>query len=72
MHHNHDAVIDRTDLAAPVSRDIDYPSRVAEEILLGLFMGGTHEDATVADPMPLAGLGGWREYDAVVTLYRVV
>ncbi len=32
-------------------------------------MGGTHDDATVADPMPLSGLGGRRVFDAVVTLY---
>lgn len=57
------------DLEAPVSWDIDYPDRGADEILPGLFMGGTHDDATVADPMPLAGLGRRREFDAVVTLY---
>ena len=69
MHNNEDATTDRTDLEAPVSWEIDYPSWAADEILPGLFMGGTHDDATVADPMPLGGLGGWREFDAVVTLY---
>lgn len=57
------------DLEAPVAWDIEYPSWRADEILSGLYMGGTHDDATVADPMPLFGLGGPREVDAVVTLY---
>jgi hypothetical protein len=69
MHASTDAEPDRTDLEAPVSWEIDYPSWVADEILPGLFMGGTHDDTTVADPMQLVGLGGPREYDAVVTLY---
>ena len=69
MHHTNDDANDRTDLEAPVSWEIEYPSWAANEILPGLFMGGTHDDATVADPMELAGLGRWREYDAVVTLY---
>ena len=69
MQNNDNNTTDLTDLEAPVSWEIEYPSWVADEILPGLFMGGTHDDATVADPMELAGLGGWREYDAVVTLY---
>jgi hypothetical protein len=64
-----DVALDIADLEAPVSWDIEYPSWRADEILPGLFMGGTHDDATVADPMPLRGLGGQRAYDAVVTLY---
>lgn len=69
MHDLADAEPDRTDLEAPVSWEIAYPSWVADEVLPGLFMGGTHDDTTVADPMQLVGLGGPREYDAVVTLY---
>jgi len=57
------------DLEAPVAAHIRYPSWRADEILDGLFMGGTHDDATVADPKPLYGLGGGKEFDAVVTLY---
>jgi hypothetical protein len=69
MHHNDDARVDRVSLEAPVSWNIDYPSWAADEILPRLFMGGTHDDATVAEPAELAGLGSEREYDAVVTLY---
>jgi hypothetical protein len=57
------------DLEAPYYGGIDYPSWRADEILPGLFMGGTHDEATVADAMPLRGLGQDRAYDAVVTLY---
>jgi hypothetical protein len=64
-----DVALDIADLEAPVSWHIEYPSWRADEILPGLFMGGTHDDRTVADPMPLGNLGGRREYDAVVTLY---
>ena len=64
-----DIALDIADLEAPVAWDIDYPSWQADEILPGLYMGGTHDDRTVADPMPLGNLGGRREYDAVVTLY---
>ena len=64
-----DIALDIADLEAPVAWDIDYPSWRADEILPGLYMGGTHDDRTVADPMPLRGLGARREYDAVVTLY---
>ena len=60
---------DSTDLEAPVAWGIDYPSWTPDEILPGLFMGGTHDDRTVADPMPLHGLGRGTEFDAVVTLY---
>ncbi len=64
-----DVALTIADLEAPVAWDIEYPSWRADEILPGLFMGGTHDDRTVADPMPLGNLGGRREYDAVVTLY---
>ena len=56
MHHNDDARVDRVSLEAPVSWNIDYPSWAADEILPRLFMGGTHDDATVAEPAELAGL----------------
>ena len=46
---------DSTDLEAPVAWGIDYPSWTPDEILPGLFMGGTHDDRTVADPMPCTG-----------------
>ncbi len=69
LHNSEGAATDLTDLEAPVSWEIDYPTWTADEILPRLFMGGTHDDATVADPMELGGLGRWREFDAVVTLY---
>jgi hypothetical protein len=57
-------------LEAPVAWDIPYPSWRADEILPGLYMGGTRDDATIADPAPLHGLGRRRPaYDAVATLY---
>ncbi len=72
-HENHLSAIrpkaDSTDLEAPVAWGIEYPSWTPDEILPGLFMGGTHDDRTVADPMPLRGLGRGTEFDAVVTLY---
>jgi hypothetical protein len=57
-------------LEAPVAWDIPYPSWRADEILPGLYMGGTRDDATIADPAPLHGLHRRRPaYDAVATLY---
>lgn len=49
--------------------DGDYPSWQADEILPGLFMGGTCDDATIDYPARLNGFGVARDYDAVVTLY---
>ena len=46
-----------------------YPSWQADEILPGLFMGGTCDDATIDYPARLNGFGAARDYDAVVTLY---
>jgi hypothetical protein len=56
-------------LEAPRIRGITYPSWRPDEILPRLFMGGTRDEGTVADPMPLQGLGGRRRYDAVATLF---
>ncbi len=57
-------------LAAPVwASASDLPSHHATEILPGLFMGGTADDDTVADPAPLRYGVSVRPYDAVVTLY---
>ena len=58
-----------TDLEAPVAWGIAYPSWTPDEILPGLFMGGTHDHLTAADPMPLRGLSQDSPFDAVVTLY---
>jgi hypothetical protein len=68
-HGNQDAAELIQDLEAPYYGGIDYPSWRADEILPGLFMGGTHDDATVADAMTLRSLGQNSAYDAVVTLY---
>lgn len=56
-------------LEAPSSWEIPYPSWRADEILPGLYMGGTEDNDTVADPKPLSELGDDRDFDAVVTLY---
>ena len=46
-----------------------YPTEPFAEILPGLYMGGTADDATVDVSMPLQGLGDPNLFDAVVTLY---
>ena len=49
--------------------DDQYPTELFAEILPGLFMGGTADDATVNYSMPLPGLDDSCQFDAVVTLY---
>ena len=49
--------------------DNQYPTEPFAEILPGLYMGGTADDATVDVSMPLQGLGDPNLFDAVVTLY---
>ena len=49
--------------------DNQYPTEPFAEILPGLYMGGTADDATVNVSMPLQGLGDPNLFDAVVTLY---
>jgi hypothetical protein len=49
--------------------DDQYPTELFAEILPGLFMGGTDDDATVNYPMPLPDLDDLCQFDAVVTLY---
>ena len=49
--------------------DNQYPTEPFAEILPGLYMGGTEDDATVDVSMPLQGLGDPNFFDAVVTLY---
>ena len=49
--------------------DNQYPTEPFAEILPGLYMGGTADDATVNVSMPLQGLGDSNLFDAVVTLY---
>ena len=49
--------------------DNQYPTEPFAEILPGLYMGGTADDATVDVSMPLQVLGDPNLFDAVVTLY---
>jgi len=49
--------------------DAQTPEFLYNEILPGLFMGGTADDGTVNYPAPLAELDDESPFDAVVTLY---
>ena len=58
------------DLYAPrwISED-QTPKNLFNEILPGLFMGGTADDGTIDFPTELQGLNDENPFDAVVTLY---
>lgn len=46
-----------------------WPAYAPDEILPGLFQGGTEDDHTVGDPRPVDHYRGERRFDLVVTLY---
>jgi hypothetical protein len=45
------------------------PTELYSEILPNLFMGGTHDDATIDHPQTLNHFNGNKEFDCMVTLY---
>jgi protein-tyrosine phosphatase len=47
----------------------EWPAYAPDEILPGLFQGGTEDDHTVGDPCPVDHYRGERRFDLVVTLY---
>lgn len=45
------------------------PTELYSEILPNLYMGGTHDDATIDHPQTLNHFNGKKEFDCMVTLY---
>jgi hypothetical protein len=56
-------------LAGPAAADSSWPTWHADEVVTGLFQGGTAGGATVRDPAPGSRWPAVPEHDLVVTLY---